>query len=134
MIYLNDIYKVAQEHFPDGTLHLKPHCLSINNHKANTITWLYESDAELFALISLVDWIRSTAYNRLIEFDGEQHYKDVGFFNTRTLDQTQEADSVKNAYALSHKINLVRIPYWERDKITLEMLLGDEYLIKQEDV
>lgn len=36
-----------------------------------------------------------------------------------------ERDKVKNEYALSHGIPLVRIPYWERDNITLEMLFGD---------
>ena len=37
---------------------------------------------------------------------------------------------MKNEYALSHNIPLVRIPYWERDNITLEMILEDKYLIK----
>ena len=29
-----------------------------------------------------------------------------------------------------NNIQLVRIPYWERDNITLEMILGNKYLIK----
>lgn len=40
-------------------------------------------------------------------------------------------DNEKNEYALSHNIPLVRIPYWERDNITLDMLLGDQYLISK---
>ena len=32
-------------------------------------------------------------------------------------------------YCKNNNIQLVRIPYWERGKITLEMILGDEYLI-----
>ena len=67
---------------------------------------------------------------RLIEFDGIQHYKEVEFFSKRNLLQTQIADQEKNEYALSHNIPLVRIPYWERDNITLEMLMGDKYLIE----
>ena len=69
-----------------------------------------------------------SALNRLIEFDGEQHYKNTGW---NSLEKTQHHDLIKNNYAISHKIDLVRIPYWERDNITLEMLLGDKYLIKE---
>ena len=71
--------------------------------------------------------------NRLIEFDGIQHFK-----FTNTWHQTEEEfkkalirDNEKTNYALSHNISLVRIPYWERDNITLEMILGDQYLIKE---
>lgn len=67
--------------------------------------------------------------NRLIEFDGEQHYRDTGWGN---LEDNQKRDKEKNEYALSHNIPLIRIPYWERDNITLEMLLEDQYLIKEE--
>lgn len=73
-------------------------------------------------------------YNRLIEFDGEQHYKEVNFFDARSLVETQAVDAIKNQYALDNGISLVRIPYWERNKITLDMILGDEYLIKEEEV
>jgi hypothetical protein len=66
---------------------------------------------------------------RLIEFDGIQHYQEIQFFSQRNLSQTQEADNFKNEYALSHTIPLVRIPYWERDNITLEMIMGSQYEI-----
>ena len=65
---------------------------------------------------------------RLIEFDGEQHYKEVPTWRT-TLEIIQKRDKEKNEYALSHNIPLVRIPYWERDNMTLEMLLGNQYLV-----
>lgn len=70
---------------------------------------------------------------RFIEFDGIQHYEASSQFNmgNDTLFTVQQRDKIKNEYAFSHNIPLVRIPYWERDKITLEMLLGDEYLVKQ---
>lgn len=42
-----------------------------------------------------------------------------------TLKIQQERDHRKNQWCLSHNIPLVRIPYWERDNITLEMLMGD---------
>lgn len=41
---------IKQDHFPDGTLLMK---CGPNRQSASTITWLYESDAELFALYSL---------------------------------------------------------------------------------
>lgn len=70
-------------------------------------------------------------YNRLIEFDGEQHfvYSDNGWNTKEKFEKTQQFDKIKNEYALSHNIPLVRIPYWERDKITLETIFSDKYLI-----
>ena len=67
-------------------------------------------------------------YNRLIEFDGRQHYMDVSNWDPFLIQQKR--DKEKNEYALSHNIPLVRIPYWERDNITLEMIMGDQYLVK----
>ena len=49
----------------------------------------------------------------------------------RNLILVQKRDKIKNEYALSHNIPLVRIPYWERDKITLEMILGSTYEVRE---
>lgn len=69
---------------------------------------------------------------RLIEFDGEQHYRYSGGWNTKeNMLLTQKRDQIKNKYALTHNIPLVRIPYWERDNITLEMIMEDKYLVKE---
>lgn len=69
---------------------------------------------------------------RLIEFDGEQHYTDIqGLWNSKeTLQDIQKRDQEKNQWAKEHNIPLVRIPYWERNNITLNLILGDKYLIK----
>ena len=68
---------------------------------------------------------------RLIEFDGEQHYRaNGGYMAAETLEKRQQRDKVKNEYALSHNIPLVRIPYWERDNITLEMLMSPQYEVR----
>lgn len=64
---------------------------------------------------------------RLIEFDGIQHFQEQNYF-THNLKETQYNDNIKNDYAEKNHIPLVRIPYYERDKITLEMILGDKYL------
>lgn len=69
---------------------------------------------------------------RIIEFDGRQHYEVTNSIweKSSTLQERQQRDKEKNEYALSHNIPLVRIPYWERDNITLEMIMGDKYLVK----
>ena len=73
--------------------------------------------------------------NRLIEFDGSQHYQATGGWNdNENLALVQQRDTAKNNYAFEHNIPLVRIPYWERDNITLEMIMGDQYLVKSEQL
>ena len=73
--------------------------------------------------------IENGKITRLIEFDGEQHFHDVPSWGGLKLQQ--QRDQVKNDYALSHNIPLVRIPYWERDKITLDMILNSTYEVHQ---
>lgn len=68
---------------------------------------------------------------RLIEFDGIQHYDNTHKHWGKSLKIVQERDTVKNQYAFNAGIPIIRIPYTERDNITLEMLLGDQYLIKE---
>lgn len=48
----------------------------------------------------------------------------------RDLTSIKNNDIIKNKYSKDNNIPLVRIPYWERDKMTLDMLLGKEYLIE----
>lgn len=70
-------------------------------------------------------------FNRLIEFDGIQHYEYKANWH-QSLDEYKKAkdrDIEKNEYAKLNNIDLVRIPYTERDKITLDMLLGNQFLI-----
>ena len=66
---------------------------------------------------------------RLIEFDGIQHFEEQDYF-THNLTSIKNNDIIKNKYSKDSNIPLVRIPYWVRDKMTLEMLLGKEYLIE----
>lgn len=69
---------------------------------------------------------------RLIEFDGPQHDEPCAWFGEDSFELTKQHDKIKNQYALSHNIPLVRIPYSKRDDMILEDLLGDKYLIKGE--
>ena len=71
---------------------------------------------------------------RLIEFDGIQHFTSrSGVWNDTEddLQKRQERDNRKNKWAIDNNIPLVRIPYWERDKITLEMILGSTYEVRK---
>lgn len=71
-------------------------------------------------------------YNRLIEFDGEQHNQQNAYLGgKKQFIKVQQADKIKNEYAKKLNIELIRIPYDEKDNITLNMLLGDKYLLKQ---
>lgn len=63
---------------------------------------------------------------RLIEFDGEQHY------NPKSRWYTNEGiirDQIKNDYAKQHNIPLVRIPYSFLNKLNIEYLLGEQFLV-----
>ena len=71
---------------------------------------------------------------RLIEFDGTQHVAPVERFGGQAeFEKRQKYDSIKNQYALSHNIPLVRIPYSKRNSMCLDDILGDKYLIKEND-
>jgi hypothetical protein len=102
----------------------------------NSIQYEKEKTFEDFIYIDSLHHPRYDFYlpdfNRLIEFDGEQHFEDIDFFINEFSNYTirQDRDKIKNQYALSHNIPLVRIPYWERNNITLEMIMGDKYLVK----
>ena len=61
--------------------------------------------------------------NKIIEFDGQHHFKPVTF-NGITEEQaiinyhnTIRHDKIKNQYCLNNHIDLLRIPYYEYDKI-----------------
>lgn len=66
---------------------------------------------------------------RLIEFDGIQHTDDTQLHWGKTSYLIQQRDLIKNNYAKENNIPLIRIPYTERDNITLDIILGDKYLI-----
>ena len=68
--------------------------------------------------------------NRLIEFDGIQHYKERSIFSD-SLEEIQYRDKIKNNYALTHNIDLIRIPYWKIESITIQAILGEKYLIEE---
>lgn len=62
-------------------------------------------------------------YNLFIEYDGEQHYKPIRYYTQsdeemkRTFEETKRRDKIKNHYCKEKNINLLRIPYWEKENI-----------------
>lgn len=73
--------------------------------------------------------IKNNQVIKLIEFDGEQHYHNKEFWKDG-LKEIQKRDQEKNEYAKTNNIPLIRIPYWEKNHITLDLINGDKYLIK----
>jgi hypothetical protein len=62
-------------------------------------------------------------YNLCIEYDGQQHYKEVSFFKY-SLKDVQERDKIKNEYCKNNNINLMRIPYTDYEKLNEEYILN----------
>lgn len=121
---LNSVGELNIKHILNQTdieyLHNKGYFKDLVNDKGNILRYdfiLFDNDCIPY---------------RLIEFDGPQHDRPNSLFGQEEFERLQSADTLKNQYALSHNIPLVRIPYSKRDSMTLDDLLGDKYLIKGE--
>lgn len=66
------------------------------------------------------------SYQCLIEYDGEQHfeYKNQGWNTKDNFEQVQYRDKLKNQYCKEKGIKLIRIPYWDYNKIDINYLLN----------
>ena len=63
-------------------------------------------------------------YNTVIETDGEGHYIPIKWSSNFTDDDAQmqlrlvqKHDKIKNNYCIKNNINIIRIPYWEKNNI-----------------
>lgn len=66
----------------------------------------------------------------LIEYDGEQHFlKKTEKIWSDSLEKRQQRDNIKNKYCLEHSIPLYRIPYWEKNNLSIDLIFNDKYLI-----
>lgn len=54
--------------------------------------------------------------NTFIEFDGKQHFDDTHFFNY-DFNKNKLHDNIKDEYCKNNDYTLIRIPYWEINKI-----------------
>lgn len=68
-------------------------------------------------------------YNRLIEFDGIQHFQEREIFKD-TLEEIKYRDNIKNQYCLANHIPLVRIPYYKINTLTLQDLMKEKYEVE----
>lgn len=69
----------------------------------------------------------------LLEIDGEQHFKFIKYFHKNVFNfyKSKEWDRRKNSYCLVKKIPLIRVPYWELDKLTFKSLFSTpEYFVR----
>lgn len=55
----------------------------------------------------------------LLEYDSEIHFKFIPKYHKTPIDfqAAKERDRIKNTYAITHNITLIRIPYWELSNI-----------------
>lgn len=64
-------------------------------------------------------------YNICIECDGQQHFNPVSVFGGKeAFRKQQQNDEIKNQYCKDNNITLIRIPYWDYDKLDEEYLLS----------
>lgn len=70
---------------------------------------------------------------RLVEFDGEQHFKEniknSGWNTKDHFEYVHKNDLEKNKLAKEQNIPLVRIPYTERESLSLDKIFSDTYII-----
>jgi hypothetical protein len=57
--------------------------------------------------------------NMLIEYNGIQHYEKIDFYHQGkyNFEYQQKRDKIKKEYCICNKINLLEIPYWEKNNI-----------------
>ena len=65
-------------------------------------------------------------YNTCIEYDGQQHfeYTNIGWMTKEKFDRTKFCDEIKNNFCKNNDIRLIRIPYYDFDKIDEQYLLS----------
>ena len=63
--------------------------------------------------------------NSVIEFDGNQHFKKIEFFNTeKEFENYKKRDFIKNAFCFNKEIHMIRIYYKNFNDI--EKILDEE--------
>lgn len=60
-------------------------------------------------------------YNCCIEYDGKQHFEKCGSWD---FEICKKHDNIKNQYCKQNNIKIIRIPYWDKDKINKEYIFN----------
>jgi hypothetical protein len=79
---------------------------------------------------AVYDFFNNIKY--LIEYDGEGHFEQIKYFAKTRQEflHRQEMDRRKNKFAIINNIQLIRIPYWELENITLkDIFLNPKYKV-----
>lgn len=112
--------------------------LEVNNieYKQNYIEPLLYKETGKKLRFDFIIYNDDNSINRIIEFDGRQHYDgpDTEFWG-RTLDTLADIkyrDQIKNDFCFRHNIPLLRIPYWHKNTITFTDLFNDKFIVKKE--
>ena len=121
---------------PDKHILQRTGCPICNISKGETIIyqWLIRFDISFIAQYNPIQSNKKIRFdfflpdlNIMIEFDGRQHYESVKFYGgDDAFYSTQQRDIIKNKYCETNNIQLIRIPYWELDKV--EVLLSNSLL------
>ena len=82
-------------------------------------------DANVTLKFDIAVFSKNNELYKLIEFDGEFHYKKI--YENDKFDLIQKYDKRKNKFCKANKIPLLRIPYWELDNV--EEILKDDWII-----
>lgn len=123
----NHKFNVRYANFQQGSR--CPHC-KISKGEQRIMNWLDENNIEYIYNKPYFEDLLSEKGNLLrpdfiiedkkiwIEYDGEVHYH-LGYFNYTLLDlmNRKYKDNLKNKYAIDNNWILIRIPYWDFDKI-----------------
>lgn len=93
----------------------------------NELGFYFETEyhVDLSNYVDDVSYIRFDVFipsiNLAIEYDGEFHFIPIPYLDDdegiRELERTQYRDKIKDDYCLDHNINLLRIPYTEKNNI-----------------
>ncbi len=57
------------------------------------------------------------ALDTIIEYDGEHHFKENKYFGIGNLEYVRKNDEIKNRFCRENNIKMIRIPYYDYDKI-----------------
>lgn len=90
----------------------------LDNHNYNYITEQTFKDLKVINYLryDFAIYLKDNNILCLIEFDGEQHYQEAGTHYNED-GKVQIYDKIKNNYAKEHNIPLLRIPYYDANKI-----------------
>ena len=94
--------------------------LNANNIKYETQKMFEECKFPNTNKLARFDFFVNDSY--LIEFDGEQHFKDAVIGWGDKLEAIQYRDNFKNQWAKENNIPIIRIPYWHYNSLRLEDL------------